>query len=226
MASEAQINANRANAQHSTGPLSPETKFISSHNALKTGLTGRTVLLPTDDVAAYQKLSEIVTKQWQPETDPERLVIQDMVDTRWRLLRIPTLESAIWSLGRTELAAEGATVEDSAQRALHIEALVLAKYKSELGNLALQDNRLRRTLEKLTNEFKALRAEREALSNMRRDLATKVFMTNTDRYMREFGFEFSKEYIMARMDLKTAGVGDSLYLWERTWKDTSLPKPN
>ena len=226
MASEAQINANRANAQHSTGPLSPETKFISSHNALKTGLTGRTVLLPTDDVAAYQKLSEIVTKQWQPETDPERLIIQDMVDTRWRLLRIPTLESAIWSLGRTELAAEGANMEDSAQRALHIEALVLAKYKSELGNLALQDNRLRRTLEKLTNEFKALRAEREALSNMRRDLATKVFMTNTDRYMRDFGFEFSKEYIMARMDLKIAGVGDSLYLWERTWKDTSLPKPN
>ncbi len=49
--SETKLKANRENATHSTGPKTEEGKKISSHNALKTGLTGRTVLLPTDDVA-------------------------------------------------------------------------------------------------------------------------------------------------------------------------------
>ena len=53
MSSEAQIKANRANAQNSSGPKSPEGKAKSSLNAVKTGLTGRTVLLPGDDAAAY-----------------------------------------------------------------------------------------------------------------------------------------------------------------------------
>jgi hypothetical protein len=62
MATPAQIDANRANAQLSTGPSSPEGKAKSSHNALKTGLTGRTILLPTDDVAAYQNLVSLIEK--------------------------------------------------------------------------------------------------------------------------------------------------------------------
>jgi len=38
-----------------TGPKTPEGKAISCMNALKTGLTGRTVLLPTDDAAAFEQ---------------------------------------------------------------------------------------------------------------------------------------------------------------------------
>ena len=226
MASEAQINANRANAQHSTGPLSPETKFISSHNALKTGLTGRTVLLPTDDVAAYEKLTAIVTAQWQPKTDPEKVVVQDMVDTRWRLLRIPTLESAIWSLGRGQMAGECAAEENPTERALNIEALVLAKYKSELSNLHLQDNRLRRTLEKLTAEFKALRAERESLEQIRLNQAMFAFTYNFKTLHQKFGFEFSSEYLTARQEVKSSGGEALLPTWDRTWRDKSSKTPD
>jgi hypothetical protein len=50
--SAAQLAANRANAEKSCGPKTAAGKFTSSHNAVKTGLTGRTILLPTDDVAA------------------------------------------------------------------------------------------------------------------------------------------------------------------------------
>ena len=49
MSTEAQVHANRANAQLSTGPSSASGKAKSSLNAVKTGLTGRTVLLPGDD---------------------------------------------------------------------------------------------------------------------------------------------------------------------------------
>src|SRR5215467_58147 len=53
--SESQLAANRRNAQLSTGPKSEEGKSKSSLNAVRTGLTGRTVLLPTDDAAGYQR---------------------------------------------------------------------------------------------------------------------------------------------------------------------------
>jgi len=40
MTTEAQIRANQANAQHSTGPKTEEGKTISARNNLRVGLTG------------------------------------------------------------------------------------------------------------------------------------------------------------------------------------------
>jgi len=54
MSTAAQIAANQANSQKSTGPITEAGKAKSSLNAVKTGLTGRTVLLPSEDAAAYQ----------------------------------------------------------------------------------------------------------------------------------------------------------------------------
>ncbi len=51
-----QLAANRANSALSAGPATPAGKAVSSLNALKTGLTGRTVLLPADDVDAHARL--------------------------------------------------------------------------------------------------------------------------------------------------------------------------
>ena len=46
VASPARLAANQANAQLSTGPRTPEGKAKVSLNAVKTALTGQTVLLP------------------------------------------------------------------------------------------------------------------------------------------------------------------------------------
>lgn len=51
MASDKQIQANRANARRSTGPTSTEGKDCARFNALKHGLTARTVVLPGEDPA-------------------------------------------------------------------------------------------------------------------------------------------------------------------------------
>ena len=56
MSSAAQIDANRLNAQSSTGPKTEEGKRVTSLNALKTALTGQIVLLPSDDTALYRKI--------------------------------------------------------------------------------------------------------------------------------------------------------------------------
>ena len=141
MATESQINANRANAQHSTGPSSPEGKLKSSHNAVKTGLTGRTILLPSDDVGAYENFVEILKLKYQPYDAYEKHLCQSIADTEWRLLRIPTLESGYYALGRHELAGECAHVSDDHVRAAMLEALIDRTYKKDLRNLALTVNR-------------------------------------------------------------------------------------
>jgi hypothetical protein len=139
---DAQLAANRANAQMSTGPKSENGKLISSHNALKTGLTGRTIVLPTDDVAAYQSLVAVINRKFAPADDYEKHLVQTMLaeqaptdrpetiaDTEWRLLRIPTLEAGLYALGRTELAAECAHEPDPQLRASMLEAHIFRTYQ-------------------------------------------------------------------------------------------------
>jgi hypothetical protein len=104
--------------------------------------------------------------------------------------------------------------------------MILRNYKSELSNLTLQENRLRRLLEKLTAEFKALRAEREALALLRRNQAADTLLFRPALFDTEFGFEFSREYLRAREAVKTGGGANIVALWDRTWKDKSAKSPS
>ncbi|HMF78820.1 MAG TPA: hypothetical protein VK604_24395 [Bryobacteraceae bacterium] len=144
MSSEAQLTANRANAALSTGPTTEAGKAKSSHNAVKTGLTGRTILLPTDDREIYiQHIARFFTK-YQPVTDDEKALTQSVAESEWRLLRIPTLESGIYAIGRRNLAGEFPDEPDPAVRAAMIDAQVFQNCRKDLSNLALQEARLRR----------------------------------------------------------------------------------
>ena len=161
MASPNQLAANRANAQFSTGPTSSEGKAKVSHNALKTGLTGRTVLLPSDDVTAYQEHVERIFKQFSPEGDEEKRLTHSLADTLWRLERIPSLEAGIYAIGRREFAAQFGDEQDETVRKAMIEAQIFLTYRRDLNNLSIQETRLRRQYEKEEAELKRLIAERE-----------------------------------------------------------------
>ncbi|MDQ2712867.1 MAG: hypothetical protein M3Y24_11690 [Acidobacteriota bacterium] len=137
MTSEQQLAANRANAQSSTGPTSPEGKAKVSHNALKTGLTGRTVLLPSDDVAAYQAQVARLFRQFAPQTDVEQRLTQSLTDTQWRLDRIPALEAGIYAIGRRELAGHFTDEADDSVRQAMIEAQILLTYRRDLNSLSI-----------------------------------------------------------------------------------------
>lgn len=147
MSTFAQIAANQTNAQLSTGPTSETGKAKSSLNAVKTGLTGRTVLLPGDDAAAYQAHIDRIFAQWEPCDDNERSLTQTLSDTEWRLLRIPTLEAGIYALGRLEFK-EKFSEEPESVRASLIDAHTFLTYRKDLNNLSVQEARLLRMREK------------------------------------------------------------------------------
>ena len=58
MTSDKQIEANRRNARKSTGPRTQEGKARVGNNAVKHGLLSQDVLVPGEDGAALQELSE------------------------------------------------------------------------------------------------------------------------------------------------------------------------
>ena len=66
MATPAQITANRANAQKSTGPRSVEGKSASRFNALKHGIDAASIVIPGEDPADYDAL----VAQYHRSTSP------------------------------------------------------------------------------------------------------------------------------------------------------------
>jgi hypothetical protein len=93
MATPAQLAANRANAQRSTGPRSVEGKSVSSLNALKHGVDAAAIALPGEDPAAYQALADGYTKLYQPQTVMHRFLVDSMIRADWHKQRLQRLES-------------------------------------------------------------------------------------------------------------------------------------
>ena len=92
-----QLAANRANATHSTGPVTAEGKATSSRNRSTHGFRSSTVLLPGDDPAEYNELlTELEDHFGEPRDITESRFIREMADADWRLRRVrDSIESAI-----------------------------------------------------------------------------------------------------------------------------------
>jgi hypothetical protein len=158
--SEAQLAANRENAQKSSGPTSDEGKAKIRLNALKTGLTGRTVCLPTDDAALYQSLILSYEKLFQPVGPEESGLVQSIADIRWRLDRIPGLHMALLNKARVELIHQFPQLATDRFDVLDIQAILM--YEKQFRNLELQESRLARRRDKETAELRRLQQERKA----------------------------------------------------------------
>ncbi len=204
MSSSAQIAANQKNAQLSTGPTSDTGRSKSCLNAVKTGLTGRTVLLPGDDAALYEAHVAHYLKHHQPANEDEQNLVQALADTEWRLQRIPSLEMGIYAVGSLEFA-ELFPLEDEAVRKQLIQAKVFLAYQRQLNNLSIQEGRLRRQREKDTEALRELQDERKRQAKARLDTAAWYYIAlvregsdyqNFDPA--KVGFEFSVGQIEVR----------------------------
>jgi hypothetical protein len=198
--SASQLAANRANSQRSTGPKTTEGKAKSSLNAVKTALTGRTVLLPTDDAAAYEEHVADFFKEFDPLGARECALVQLLADNSWRIDRVFALEMGIYALGRIQFA-DDFSAEDPALQSNLIETHTFLTYEKQLRNLQLQFARLCRQREKDTAELKQIQQERIKREKQDLETASKIYIAaQHDRKPfdpAEFGFDFSIEDVEA-----------------------------
>ena len=101
MATPAQINANRANAQKSTGPRSAEGKSASRFNALKHGIDAASIVIPGEDPADYDALVADYHRDFRPESPSETFHVDTMLRADWQKRRLQRVEA---DLHRTLLA--------------------------------------------------------------------------------------------------------------------------
>jgi hypothetical protein len=149
-----QWEANKANAQLSTGPTSDAGKQTVSQNALRHGLSGRVhAALPGE-----QEPFALHCRAWRDALLPvgtiEETLTQDIAADRWRLTRARTMENALFT--QIEIA------EDADPDPATADAQAWVDPSKGLQRIALYAGRIQRAIEKNTNTLQALQLERKA----------------------------------------------------------------
>ncbi len=154
MTSPAQLEANRANAQHSTGPVSEAGKQTVSQNSLKHGLTGKVHAALPGEEQAFEKHCQGYLQTYAPVGVPEQELVRNIAENYWRLKRAHAMERALFI--HIELEQAGELPPASA----HVEAWI--DPLKGLQRIALYASRIQRAIEKNTAELKSMQAERKA----------------------------------------------------------------
>jgi hypothetical protein len=102
MSTQRQIEANRRNAQKSTGPTSVSGKAVSSMNALKTGIHAKSLVLPSENVADLEQLIEEYYNRHHPTTPESRSLVDDLIYGEWLKRRLRAAETQIWAYDHQE----------------------------------------------------------------------------------------------------------------------------
>jgi hypothetical protein len=89
---EAQINANRANAQHSCGPVTEAGKAASSQNHRSHGMTGAFHLLIWEDGEQFQQFARQTYDEYKPSTPEERRLVDSVIQHYWLMQRAITYQ--------------------------------------------------------------------------------------------------------------------------------------
>jgi hypothetical protein len=185
---------NRQNASHSRGPSTPEGKRRVSLNALRHGLTGHTVVLPSEDLAAYQKHCGEFHTELKPQGLLESKCVQTIADTYWRLDRIRAMENSLFGLA---VSQEAEMSPDPLIDCALAQAKSLEQHSDLLIRLSLYEHRLNRTLEKAKAELKQLQKERAESREKALKEAAKIANLKEALHQpwqpRDDGFEFSPE---------------------------------
>jgi hypothetical protein len=211
--SAAKRAANRENARLSTGPQSDAGKAKVSLNALKTGLTGRTVLLPFDDAPAYEALLLSYQKEFAPVGPVETGLVQSLVDICWRLERIPGLEYALLENGYNQLGqANPAATLNTPEAALELKIRLM--HEKTFRNLHLQENRLVRRREREMKELRTLQETRKAHETEELKAAAEAAIVaehNQQPFnLEDLGFEISTHRFAAYMARLTPAMKQNL----------------
>ena len=98
MTSFRQIEANRRNAQLSTGPVTEEGKTRSRQNAVRHGLTAETVIDALEDAEDYAAFEMAVTADYDAQTAVERELVLRLASLLWRLRRATAIESGLFKI--------------------------------------------------------------------------------------------------------------------------------
>jgi hypothetical protein len=200
MSTPNRIAINRANAQRSTGPKTEAGKKQSSLNALRHGLTGQIVVMPTEDLHAYQLHLKSFNDEYTPKGATEANLVQALADASWRLNRVAALETNLLTLGVANGLSPVADAPQQIQDAFAIVSALESQSKA-LANLSMHSQRLSRQFERTVAQLRDLQKIRRSEENSDLDDLLDImemYESKGETYnASEDGFVFSEQQIKA-----------------------------
>ncbi len=102
MATAAQILANQANAQHSTGPKTEAGKATVSQNATRHGLTAKSFIILPGQEAEFAEFSDNLRSEFLPEGHYQQFLFRQLLLSAWNIERCNQAEAALYTGDATD----------------------------------------------------------------------------------------------------------------------------
>jgi hypothetical protein len=171
MSTEKQINANRKNAQKSTGPKTDEGKAAVSQNAVKHGLFAESVIKGENE-ADYEAFHDEMLAELAPAGAVESAMAERVVSLWWRLKRAERMQNQAIdemiehqidnplskSIRMMNLHAKGVKMGDPRYLINHLQLGRIATYdwsnQKVLDRMMLYERRIENSVVKLMKELK------------------------------------------------------------------------
>ena len=159
MTSAAQIDANRANAQNSTGPATATGKATSRFNATRHGLTSQVACMTWEDREAFNKFCAALIADHRPEGAAETQLAQAIAEDNWRLNRARAIEHNIFALGFAAVAPLADSDNPQIDAAL-AQAQTFRDEGKTFGLITLYEQRIHRNLQRNLDRLRQLQSDR------------------------------------------------------------------
>ncbi len=165
-ATRAQIQANRQNSTHSTGPQSEAGKATVSQNRTTHGLNYNAAtfrVLPCENQADYESLLNELQTEHQPGTPTEELLILSMAQHRWLLdratrLQETTLNPETGQITDTKLFSLYLRYATTHERAFHkcLATLLTNRIQKEKSQIGFESQKRQSALHELQISAKTI----------------------------------------------------------------------
>jgi hypothetical protein len=107
MPSQLKSDTARANGAKSRGPKTPETRAISSQNAVTHGFTAcHTTLLKCENAAEFEETIASHFATYKPANPAQENLVNDMISAHWRIRRLHLVETQLVDLEMIRNRAE------------------------------------------------------------------------------------------------------------------------
>jgi len=152
MATLRQIEANRRNAQLSTGPRSVEGKAASRLNALKTGIDAKTNVIGGEDPAALEALAAEYFERWNPTTPEARALVDSLISNEWLLRRLRRAEADLWNYRLLDLGGSDAENGHMLGKVTHYGGEIFTRLQRRLDSVERNYHRALKELQHLQSD--------------------------------------------------------------------------
>jgi hypothetical protein len=163
MSTQRKINSARANGAKSHGPITGQGRKTSSMNALKHGLTAKTVVLSNENDDEYNGLLESYVQELQPTGPVEMDLVVEMANAKWRQRRLHNMETELFERQMEDqkemIDADYKSYDAVLEQTYAFRTLA---HSVPLQMLNRMETRLERTYSRALNNFLRLRRLRES----------------------------------------------------------------